>query len=145
VSFVDAGITSTANIDDKTLVNMTQGALDHLAQSNPVAIIVEFGDGLLGKYGVMPILKDPQIQKNVRLHIGCARDPVGAVKLAEICAGIGLPIDVMSGPITDNQVGQDIIREHLNIMSYNAFKPDNAWLDLVIVRWGMELGLQLSA
>ncbi len=138
ISFVDCGITSTANIHEQKMVAIAKGAIEHLSKSQPDAIIVEFGDGLIGRYGVMPILKDAQIQKNVRLHIGCARDPVGAIKLAEGCADIGLPIDVMSGPITDNEVGKDLIREALgNILTYNAFSPSNEWLDLVIARWAV--------
>lgn len=139
VSFVDAGITSTANIDDETMVGIAKGALEYLSGSQPDAIMVEFGDGIMGRYGVMPILKDPEIQRNVRLHIGCARDPVGAIKLAEECGKIGLPIDVISGPITDNEVGKDIMRESLNVLTYNAFNPNNNdWLDLVIARWAVK-------
>ncbi len=120
------------------MVSIAKGAIEHLSQSNPDAIMVEFGDGILGRYGVASILKDPQIQGNVRLHIGCAGDPAGAIKLAEKCAEIGLPLDVMSGPITDNQVGQDLIKEHLNVLTYNAFKPKNEWLDLIISRWAVD-------
>jgi hypothetical protein len=142
VSFVDCGVTSTANIDDKTMVTIAKGALEYLSKSNPDAIMVEFGDGLMGRYGVDAILRDREIQKNVRLHIGCARDPVGAVKLAEDCAKIGLPIDVISGPITDNQVGQDIVKDHVkNVLTYNAFNPtNNDWIDLVIARWAVKYG-----
>ena len=138
VSFVDAGITSTAHVDDKTIVETTKGALEYLAKGNPDAIMVEFGDGIMGRYGVLPLLKDKEIQRNVRLHIGCAREPVGAVKLAEMCRDIGLPIDVMSGPVTDNEVGKDIIKEALGILTYNAFSPHNDWLDLVIARWAVQ-------
>jgi len=138
VSFVDCGITSTAKMPDAQMVSVAKGAIQHLSKSKPDAIIVEFGDGLMGKYGVKAILQDKQIQDNVRLHIGCARDPVGALGLARECADIGLPIDVMSGPVTDNQVGQDILRENLGILTYNAFKPNNEWLDLVIARWAVQ-------
>lgn len=139
VSFTDCGITSTANMPDEQMVAVAKGALEHLAKSGPDAIMIEFGDGLMGKYGVDAILKDPQIQKNVRFHIGCARDPVGAIGLAQVCADLGLPIDMMSGPVTDNQVGKDILKERLGIATYNAFSPDNQWLDLVIARWAVEL------
>lgn len=138
VSFVDAGITSTANINEAIINNVAKGAINYLGRNNPDAIMVEFGDGLLGRYGVMALLKDKEIQKNVYLHIGCARDPVGAIKLAESCAEIGLPIDVISGPVTDNQVGEDIVREALNILTYNAFNPNNEWLNLVIARWAVD-------
>ena len=135
VSFVDAGITSTANIDDELVADMTRGALDYLSKDSPDAIIVEFGDGLMGKYGVDGILKTPEIQKNVRLHIGCAGDPIGAIGLARECKRLGVPIDVISGPVTDNEVGKDILREELDVIAYNAFNPTTEWLDLVISRW----------
>ena len=139
VSFTDCGITSTASMPDEQMVEVAKGAIEHLAKTNPDAIMIEFGDGLMGKYGVNAILKDPQIQKNVRFHIGCARDPVGAIGLAKGCAEIGLPLDVVSGPVTDNQVGQDILKEQLGVMTYNAFNPSNEWLDLIIARWAVEL------
>lgn len=137
VSFVDCGIPSTANVPAETMVKVAKGALNYFTASQPDAIIVEFGDGILGRYGVLPILKDPQIQKNVRLHLGCARDPVGAIKLAEDCAKIGLPLDIISGPVTDNEVGKEIIKDATGLMTYNAFSPRNDWLDLVIARWAV--------
>lgn len=146
VSFVDAGITSTANIDDETMIDVARGALDYLSESNPDAIMVEFGDGLMGRYGVNAILKTPEIQNNVRLHIGCASDPVGAIGLARGCRQIGLPIDVISGPVTDNIVGKTIVKEELDdILVYNAFNPTNEWMDLVISRWLNDLKPALSA
>lgn len=135
VSFVDAGITSTANIDNETMANVTRGALDYLSADNPDAIIIEFGDGLMGKYGVNAILQIPEIQNNVRLHIGCAGDPIGAIGLAKGCADIGLPIDVISGPVTDNAVGKSIVQDELDVIVYNAFNPTTEWMDLVISRW----------
>ncbi len=143
VSFVDAGITSTAMIDDEIIINMAKGAIDYLSKDKPDAIIIEFGDGLMGRYGVNAILKTPEIQKNVRLHIGCASDPIGAIGLAKGCAEIGLPLDVISGPVTDNQVGQSIVKDHIDVITYNAFNPTNEWMDLVISRWLHEY--QLSA
>lgn len=138
VSFVDCGIASTANIEAKTMVDVAKGALNHLSKSKPDAIIIEFGDGVMGRYGVDAILQDKQIQKNVMLHIGCAGDPIGATSLASICKKIGLPLDVISGPVTDNIVGQSIIKDHTDALVYNAFNPTNTeWLDLVIARWAV--------
>lgn len=144
VSFVDAGITSTANIDDETMIDVARGAIDYLSQSQPDAIMIEFGDGLMGRYGVNAILQTPEIQKNVRLHIGCASDPVGAIGLARGCKEIGLPIDVMSGPVTDNIVGKTIVKEELDILVYNAFNPTYEWMDLVVSRWLHDLKPALS-
>lgn len=135
VSFVDAGIPSTAAIDDDIMADVTRGALDYLAKDKPDAIMVEFGDGLMGQYGVDAILNIPEIQENVRLHIGCAGDPVGAIGLARGCEKIGLPIDVISGPVTDNEVGKSIVKNELDVLVYNAFNPSTEWIDLVISRW----------
>ena len=136
VSFTDCGISSTASIPDKDVVAMAKGALEFLTKkTKPDAIIIEFGDGVMGKYGVEAILSDPQIQDNVYLHIGCAGDPVGAVGLARACETLGLPLDIISGPVTDNEVGKQIIAEQIGCMTYNAFRPTNEWLDLVIARW----------
>ncbi|MCK5384201.1 MAG: hypothetical protein KAJ29_01400 [Alphaproteobacteria bacterium] len=142
VSFVDAGIPSTANLNAQMITEMTKGALDYLSQKDPAhgnrepdAIIVEFGDGLMGKYGVEDVLKIPEIKNNVRLHIGCANDPVGAAGLVRSCASIGVPLDIVSGPVTDNDVGKNIIHDELGVMSYNAFNPTTEWMDLIISRW----------
>lgn len=135
VSFVDAGIPSTANLDGQIIKDLTKGALDYLSQSNPDAIIVEFGDGLMGKYCVEDVLSIPEVQDNVRLHIGCAGDPVGAIGLAQNCKSLGIPLDVISGPVTDNDVGKSIIHENLGVLTYNAFNPTTEWMDLVISRW----------
>lgn len=135
VSFVDAGITSTASIKNGIISDMARGALDYLSTDDPDAIIVEFGDGLMGQYGVDDILKIPEVQNNVRLHIGCAGDPVGAIGLARGCESLGVPIDVISGPVTDNDVGKNIIRDELDVLVYNAFNPTTEWIDLVISRW----------
>lgn len=136
VTFVDAGVTSTANIGADMVGEVARGALDYLSQDKPDAIMVEFGDGLMGRYGLQHILKIPEIQRNVRLHIGCAGDPISALGLAKICSDIGLPLDLISGPVTDNEVGKAIIDEHIpNTMTYNAFNPTTEWMDLVISRW----------
>ncbi len=139
VSFVDCGITSTANVDAKTMTEVTKGAINHLVETHdPDAIMVEFGDGVMGRYGVKSILEDTQIQANVRLHVGCASDPVGAIMLGEKCAELGLPLDVISGPVTDNEVGQAILKEHMDVLTYNAFSPSNDWLDLILARWAQD-------
>ncbi len=146
VSFVDAGITSTANIDAELVKKIARGAINHLSQSNPDAIMIEFGDGVMGRYGVREILSDADIRGNVYLHIGCAGDPVGAVKLHEECQALGVPLDIIAGPVTDNSVGQELVREATNLVTYNAFNPTNDWLDVVIGKWTKETsGRRLSA
>lgn len=119
VSFIDAGCTSTVNHGEKC-IKVTKGAIDYLAQKNPDYIVIEFGDGMYGEYGVRKILQDKEIQKNIIAHVGCAHDPMGATKLIEECAKIGAPIDVIAGPVTDNSVGIKFIADNLHIPGFNA-------------------------
>ncbi len=119
VSFIDAGLTSTVN-NGNTSVGVTKGAIDYLAAGKPDYIVIEFGDGVYGEYGVMKTLQDKQIQKNIVAHVGCAHDPMGASKLVEVCAKIGAPIHLISGPVTDNSVGSKFITDKLNLPAINA-------------------------
>ncbi len=120
VSFLDAGFPST--VHQKDAVAVAKGAIDYLSKDAPDYIVIEFGDGIFGEYGVMSCLKDPEIQRNIVAHIGCAYDPAGAVKLAEVCAEIGAPLDVISGPVTDNSVGVSFVKDTLHLPGFNAFQ-----------------------
>lgn len=120
VSFIDAGFTSTANGNQNKSIKITKGAINHLAEGRPDLIVIEFGDGVFGEYGVMKILKDKEIQKHIAAHIGCAHDPMGASKLAEVCKKLGAPLDVISGPVTDNSVGVEFIAKNLHLPAFNA-------------------------
>ena len=120
VSFLDAGFTSTVKQNGKS-VHISKGAINYLAKRKPDYIVVEFGDGVFGEYGVMDILKDPEIQRNIVAHVGCAHDPVGAIKLVEICEHVGAPLHVLSGPVTDNSVGVDFLKKKIDIPGFNAF------------------------
>lgn len=119
VSFIDAGLTSTVSNGNGS-VGVAKGAIDYLAAGKPDYIVIEFGDGVYGEYGVMKTLQDKQIQKNIAAHVGCAHDPMGASKLVEVCAKIGAPIHLISGPVTDNSVGSKFITDKLNLPAINA-------------------------
>lgn len=119
ISVIDAGYPSTA-VHIKESVAITKGAINYLAKAKPDYIILELGDGILGEYGVLEILKDKEFQRHVKAHIGCAQDPVGALKLFEICQDVGLPLDLISGPISDNSVGIEFIQKNLGIPSING-------------------------
>lgn len=120
-NFVDGGMASTVGYD-KDIAAMSNGALTYLNQANPDAIVIEFGDGVCGEYGVKEILKNIDIQKHTLLHIGCAHDPMGAWKLAEECEAIGIPLDIVSGPLTDNSTGKNFIKNELNLEAFNALQ-----------------------
>ncbi|MFA5842132.1 MAG: hypothetical protein WC882_00410 [Candidatus Gracilibacteria bacterium] len=119
VSFVDAGYASTVR-GNGTVAAIAKGAIDYLSQGKPDVIVIEFGDGIFGEYGVQTVLKDPEIQSQIGAHIGCANDPAGALKLVEICQELGAPLNVISGPVTDNSVGVNFLHQHLKIPACNA-------------------------
>lgn len=119
VSIIDAGYTSSV-LNPSESIALTKGAINYLSQGKPDFIIIEFGDGILGEYGVLENLKDKELQQKENVHIGCAHDPVGALKLFEICRDIGAPLDIISGPVTDNSVGTKFIEKNLRIHGINA-------------------------
>ncbi|HEY3242530.1 MAG TPA: hypothetical protein VGM03_04185 [Phycisphaerae bacterium] len=118
VSFTDAGIVSTSA---DNAVPVARGLLRHLAQAGAEVIVAELGDGILGEYGVQPILSDPQLMSVAALIILCANDPVGAWGAQRVMReSFGLAIDVVSGPTTDNAVGTRYIQQHLGLAAINA-------------------------
>lgn len=119
-SFLDAGYSSTIGLNGDVTA-LTYGALHYLTQeNNPDAIVIECGDGILGEYGVKTILKDTALRKHIKAHIGCAYDPVGALKLSEICTKMNVPLSCISGPVTDNSVGVEFIERYIGIPGINA-------------------------
>ena len=116
-SFVDAGIPSTCNVP---VVNTAKGCLNYAARLNPDVIVIELGDGLLGEYGVLSLLNEPQIKKAVSTLIFSAADPVGAWGGIEILKSRGYSVDIVTGPCTDNQAGQDSIHHHCGVPAINA-------------------------
>lgn len=119
VSFTDAGYASTVR-GNGTVASIAKGAIDYLSEEKPDVIVIEFGDGIFGEYGVQTLLKDPEIQSRIVAHIGCANDPAGALKLEEVCREFGVPLDVISGPVTDNSVGVNFLHQYLKIPACNA-------------------------
>jgi len=119
VSIIDAGFTSTAS-SPKGSLEITKGAINYLSKENPDYIVVELGDGVFGEYGVQEILADEDFEKHIWGHVGCAHDPMGAVKLAETCQKLGAPLDLIAGPVSDNSVGVNFIEQHLKIGAFNS-------------------------
>jgi len=119
VTMIDAGFTSTASKPRGSL-EIAKGSINYLTKENPDYIVVELGDGVFGEYGVAEILADEDFQKHVWGHVGCAHDPMGAIKLAETCQKLGAPLDIISGPVSDNTVGVSFIEKHLKIGAFNS-------------------------
>lgn len=139
LSFLDAGFPSTAGFDD--LAPMAIGLLNHMSKDTPEtakspldAIVVEMGDGILGGYGVGSFFKNEQIRAAIAVHVLCAGDLVGAWGAKQLAESLGRKIDVMSGPATDNEVGEKFIEKELSLPAANARTAGRQLADIVAMR-----------
>jgi hypothetical protein len=102
-------------------------------------IVAELGDGILGEYGVQDILLDAELTRVGAAFIMAAPDPVacwGAVELMR--REFGLPIAAITGPATDNEVGQVYITNELGLPAHNARRDAAGLLGVVrtaIAEW----------
>jgi hypothetical protein len=120
-SFLDAGYTSTAGLEPDVLVRMARTVVADLLQGDPDVIFLELGDGVIGDYGVVAILEDPQLRNAVRAHVFCAGDMVGAWGGKHFLEQRSICIDLYSGPATDTDVGIEYIEQNLGAPAINAW------------------------
>lgn len=129
LSFLDAGTVTTS---PRTAPDAARRVLAHLNRHKPDAIVVECGDGLFGEYGVEAVLSTPDIAMWIRAMVLCANDPVGAwggsKHLSEV---LNLPVHAVSGPVTDNEVGVNFVRDTLKVPAANARTSPDALALLV--------------
>jgi hypothetical protein len=118
LSFNDAGLVSTSPGNALAAAERIVAAL---ASHGPDAIVLEFGDGLLGEYGVQAILSDPEFAGWIGAVVLCANDPVGARGGVPLLRDeYGLATAAVAGPVTDNEVGLGYIRGALEVPAANA-------------------------
>jgi hypothetical protein len=130
LSFLHAGHPSTAGF--VSLAPMAKGLLNQLGKEDVHAIVIEMGDGIIGGYGVDTFYRDPEIRAAITCHVMCANDLVAAWGARSLCEKtLGRPIDVMSGPATDNEVGEAYVDDELQIPAANARTKGTQLADLV--------------
>jgi len=130
LTFTDAGVVST---NDNAALPTAFGLLNELARrSKPDVVVAEFGDGILGEYGVARLLENPDLVGRIGAIICCAPDQVGAWGAVEILrTTFGLTPTVISGPATDNEVGCRFIRDQLGLPAANARTGDGVLAAIV--------------
>jgi hypothetical protein len=145
LTFNDVGVASThAGITVAT----AKGILNRLAGAKPDVIVAELGDGILGEYGVQDILRDAELMRAGAAYVMAAPDPVacwGATKLMR--SEFGLPITVITGPATDNEVGQVYVQSGLGLPAHNARRDAAGLLSVVresLDRWVEGLGSKVE-
>jgi hypothetical protein len=124
LTFNDVGVATThAGITVAT----AKGIFNRLAASKPDVIVAELGDGILGEYGVQDILRDPELASVGAAWIMAAPDPVGCWGAQQLMQHeFRLPITAVTGPATDNDVGQSYIRASLGLPACNARRNPEA-------------------
>ncbi|MGE0352653.1 MAG: hypothetical protein AB7Q69_05370 [Gemmatimonadales bacterium] len=138
VTFNDAGVAST---HAGMTVPVAKGVFNRLAASRPDVIVAELGDGILGEYGVQDILRDPELTGVGAAYVMAAPDPVGCWGAVALMRDeFGLPVTVLTGPATDNEVGRDYVTKVLGLPAHNALR-DPVGLTAV-VRSAIEARLQ---
>jgi hypothetical protein len=130
LSFSDAGLPSTTHTDS-CIVPAAKGILAALSECRPDAIIVEFGDGIMGHYGVDLLLQDRDLMQHVKAHILCANDLVAAWGGIQFLGSMGLDVDCVSGPATDNSAGVDYVEQRFGKPAANGRNAAERLADLV--------------
>jgi hypothetical protein len=118
LSFLDCGLPSTVGLT--TLAPIAKGIITEASKVEPDLMVVELGDGLLGGYGVASVFEDRELMSRMAALVFCANDFVGAWGGQQILARLGINIDIVSGPVTDSQMGIDYLRNELGLAAANA-------------------------
>ncbi len=140
LSMVDAGAVAALTFNDVGVasthagvtVTTAKGIFNRLAGTKPDVIVAELGDGILGEYGVQDILLDAELMRVGAAYVMAAPDPVACWGATELMRNqFGLPITVMTGPATDNEVGQVYIQTGLGLPAHNARRDAAGLLEVV--------------
>lgn len=123
-TFNDTGLPSTVGID---VVAAARGCVAAVARHEVDVIVVELGDGLLGEYGVMDVLSDPQLINATSAVVLAALDPVAAWGGVNLLRQAGLNVTAVTGPATDNPMGIAKVLADLGVVGHNA-RRDSAGL-----------------
>lgn len=128
-TFTDAGAVSSTN---KEMAPIAKGLITHLNAAGPDVLVVELGDGFIGYYGVDELLLDKEIQRHTVAHVVAAADLAGAWAADQIFRSRYLTsILSLTGPVTDNAVGKQYIRNVLGIDAHNALQDGEALCGLI--------------
>jgi hypothetical protein len=140
-TFADAGFPSTVGVN---VIGAARGCLNMAAAYAVDLLVVELGDGLLGDYGVMDILKTPDLAASAGAVVLAANDPVGAWGGGLLLEKVGLSATVVTGPATDNESGCRAIRDTMNTHAINARRNGDALVDVVLGKLGIAPNLGVS-
>ncbi|KAJ5547992.1 hypothetical protein N7513_005226 [Penicillium frequentans] len=112
MGFMDGGLPSTCG-DISEVVEVALGVLHKVNQAQPDLIVAEFGDGLLGDYGVEQLMRCPDIRQNTIAFILSAGDLVSVYGARELMKLYGAEISLSTGPAVNNLTAASYVEEHI--------------------------------
>lgn len=114
--FVDMGFPSTCGKDSLGIISMACNLINHAKSLNPDLIVIEFGDGIIGKYNVAEILHEKSVLEQISFFILAAGDLVCVYGAKEILKEkYNLSIDLITGPVVNSQVGSGLVSEYFGL------------------------------
>lgn len=128
-SFLDCGLPSTVDRDEMPAV--ANAILSYLQSYQPDLIVAELGDGIVGGYSVEAVLCDESIRNAISALLFCASDYVGVIGGHHVLSGMGLAIDCVAGSVTDSQMGEDFVRDHIGLPAGNARRNGERLFELL--------------
>src|SRR4029078_22728 len=128
-SFLDCGLPSTVDVAD--LAPSSKAIIARLNEAHPDLIVIELGDGILGGYSVDTVFADAELLEATAALVFCASDYVGAWGGGELVLQRGRDIDVISGSVTDSQMGEDYIKTEFDVPAANARREGSMLFELV--------------
>ena len=129
-SFLDCGLPSTVDVED--LAPSAKAIIARLNEAAPDLIVIELGDGILGGYSVETVFGDVELLEATAALVFCASDYVGAWGGIELLRRKGVEVDVISGSVTDSQMGEDYIQSQFDVPAANARREGAALFELVM-------------
>ncbi len=128
-SFLDCGLPSTVDAGD--LAPIAKAIIARLNENSPDLIVIELGDGILGGYSVDSVFDDMELREATVALIFCASDYVGAWGGIELLRQRGIEVSLVSGSVTDSQMGEDYIEKEFGIPAANAKRHATRLYDLI--------------
>ncbi len=141
-SFLEVGLPSTVNTGD--LASVARAVIQKLEKDSPDLIVLELGDGVIGGYHLDSILQDPSIHKRVKVRVLCANDLVGAWGGVQFLEQFKHIPEIVSGPVTDNDVGVTYISGKMKIDCANARNEPVTLAQLVSDKAGLKVEVKDS-
>jgi len=140
LTFNDAGIVST---DEKGVLPAARGLINHMARkAKPDVMVAELGDGILGEYGVQTLLADAEFMQHAAAIVMCAPDQVGAWGSVRLLRERwDLPVHVITGPVTDNEVGCSFVRSALELPAVNARRAGDELVEVILAELAQRDGV----